>query len=287
MAAPTPTRESRCRGPRAPHRAGLVCGVAAALLAALAAPLLATRADLARARTLYNQRQFDEAIEAATEARKTPETQDAAEVVLARAHLERYRERVDPADLGAAREALGNVRAEALEPRDRVEFLLAVGQALFLEDDFGASARVFESGLDAALAVNAALRESMLDWWASAIERSAAAGDRAHRETLFSELSERMAGELARDPGSAAAGYWFVVATRGMGQPLAAWDAAIASWARARLAGARSATLRADLDKLVVQGIIPDRVKSLPEADRAAAESQFRADWELVKERWK
>ena len=45
-----------------------------------------------------------------------------------------------------------------------------------------------------------------------------------------------------------------------------AWDAAIAGWVRARLAGARSATLRADLDKLVLQGIIPDRVRPLPPA---------------------
>ena len=261
--------------------------LAAAFVLAVAPAASATKADLARARTHYNERQFDQAIAAAAEARRTPDTQDAAAVVLARAHLERYRERVDPADLGAAREALGAVRAAALEPRDRVEFLMAVGQALFLEDDFGAAARVFESGLDAALAVDPALRESMLDWWGSAIERAAGSGDRAHRIAAFEQLSDRMVEELARDPGSAAAGYWLVAAARGTGHPAAAWDAAIAGWARARLAGARSAKLRADLDKLVVQGIIPDRVKSLPEAERAAAESQLRADWELVKERWK
>ncbi len=60
---------------------------------------LANRADLARARSLYNQRQFDAAIEAATAAQKTPDTLDPATVLLARAHLERYRERADPADL--------------------------------------------------------------------------------------------------------------------------------------------------------------------------------------------
>jgi hypothetical protein len=258
-----------------------------AFLLVLAAPALANRAELARARTLYNQRQFDQAIAAAGEARKSPETQDAAAVVLARAHLERYRERVDPADLGAAREALGAVRASGLEARDRVEFQLAVGQALFLEDDFGASARVFGSGLDAALALDAALGEAMIDWWGSAIERAASTGDRAHRLALFDQLADRVTRELARDPGSAAAGYWLVVAERGRGQPQAAWDAAIAGWARARLAGARSAILRADLNKLVIEGIIPDRVRHLPEPDRLAAESQLRADWELVKERWK
>jgi hypothetical protein len=106
----------------------------------------ASRADLARARLLYNERQFDAAIEAARLARDTPETADAAAVVLARAHLERYRERVDPADLAAARAALAAVRPMALEARDRAEFLLGLGASLFLEDEFGAAADVFESG---------------------------------------------------------------------------------------------------------------------------------------------
>src|SRR5262245_26149468 len=67
----------------------------------LVVPLGATRADLARARSFYNARQFDQAIEAATLALRTPATAPAATVVLARAHLERYRERADPADLSA------------------------------------------------------------------------------------------------------------------------------------------------------------------------------------------
>ena len=65
-----------------------------ALMALWAEPALAQRADLARARTLYNQRQFDGAIEAAQAAQKIAATADAGAVVLARAHLERYRERV-------------------------------------------------------------------------------------------------------------------------------------------------------------------------------------------------
>ena len=72
-------------------------------------------------------------------------------MVLARAHLERYRERVDPADLGAARTALGTVRAVNLDAKDRIDFLMALGEALFFEDDFGAAAQLFESGLDVAM----------------------------------------------------------------------------------------------------------------------------------------
>ena len=68
-------------------------------------------------------------------------------VVLARAHLERYREQVDPADLGAAREALGSVRATVLDPRTSLEYQLALGQALFLEDEFGAAANLFATAV--------------------------------------------------------------------------------------------------------------------------------------------
>ena len=247
----------------------------------------ATRADLARARSLYNQRQFDGAIEAALAAQKTPATADAATVVLARAHLERYRERADPSDLSAARAALGTVRAASLDARDHVDFLLALGEALFFEDDYGAAAQLLESGLAGAVAQGQVAAEAMLDWWGSAVERHADALDRELRLAAFGRLRDRMALELARSPGSAAAAYWVVVGTRGAGDPGAAWDAAIAGWVRARLASGRSAQLRADLDKLVLEGIIPDRVRTVAPDRRAQTESDLRAEWAVVKERWK
>ena len=262
------------------------------LLVALAVALastsvLATRADLARARALFNQRQFGPAIEAALAAQKTPATMDAATVVLALAHLERYRERADPADLSAARTALGTVRVTNLDARDHIDFQLALGEALFFEDDYGAAALLFESGLDGAIAHGPVAAEAMLDWWGSAVERHADSLGRDERIEAFSRMRERMTKELARNPGSAAAGYWVAVATRGAGDPLAAWDAAIAGWVRARLASGRAATLRADLDKLMLEGIIPDRVRMLAPDKRAQAESDLRADWAVVKERWK
>ena len=247
----------------------------------------ATRADLARARSLYNQRQFDGAIEAALAAQKTPATADAATVVLARAHLERYRERADPSDLSAARAALGTVRAASLDARDHIDFLMALGEALFFEDDYGAAAQLLESGLAGAVAQGQVAAEAMLDWWGSAVERHADALDRELRLAAFGRLRDRMALELARSPGSAAAAYWVVVGTRGAGDPGAAWDAAIAGWVRARLASGRSAQLRADLDKLVLEGIIPDRVRTVAPDRRAQTESDLRAEWAVVKERWK
>jgi hypothetical protein len=167
----------------------------------------------------------------------TPETQDAAAVVMARAHLERYREGVDPADLGAARDALGSVRTGVLEPRVRIEYLLAVGQALFLQDDFGAAAALFASGVSAAMKADEALGEAMLDWWGSAMERQAESSPPDRRKELFATLVTDMRAELARHPESAAACYWVAAGLRGAGDSVAAWDAATAGWVRARLAG--------------------------------------------------
>ena len=262
-------------------------GLAVALVLVFGGSVAAQRAELARARAAYNQQQFDEAIAAAHVAQKAPETADAATVVLARAYLERYRQRANPGDLAAARVSLGTVRVSNLDTRDHVDFLMALGEALFFEDEFGAAAALFESGIDSAIAQGPGTGEAMLDWWGSAIERLADALEREPRAAAFGRLRDRMARELARNPGSAAAAYWVVVGTRGTGDAMAAWDAAIAGWVRARLASSRSATLRADLDKLVLEGIIPDRVRSVPAERRGQAESDFRTEWAVVKERWK
>ena len=253
----------------------------------LCSPAAAQRADLAKARTLYKPGSSTGDRGGRRWRRKLPATADAATVVLARAHLERYRERANPDDLSAARVALGTVRVTNLDARDHVDFLMALGEALFFEDDYGAAAALFESGIDGAIAQGPQTGEAMLDWWGSAIERHADALEREPRHAAFRRLRDRMTRELSRNPGSAAAAYWLVVGTRGAGEPVDAWDAAIAGWVRARLAGARSATLRADLDKLVLEGIIPDRVSALPADKRGQAESDLRAEWAVVKERWK
>ena len=247
----------------------------------------AQRPELARARLAYNEQRFDDAVEAALVAQKVPAITDAATVVLSRAYLERYRQRANPADLAAARSQLGNVRVANLDTRDHVDFLMALGETLFFEENYGAAAGMFESGLDGAIAQGPSTGEAMLDWWGSAVERQADALEREPRERVFGHMRDRMARELARTPGSAAAAYWIVVAMRGAGDPVAAWDAAIAGWVRARLAGGRSANLRADLDKLVLEGIIPDRVRMLSTDKRGQAESDLRTEWAVVKERWK
>lgn len=257
------------------------------LILCSAGPALAQRDELAKARSSYNQQQFDDAIQAALTAQKVGVTADAATVVLSRSYLERYRQRANPTDLAAARAQLGTVRVNNLDARDRVDFMMALGEALFFEDDFGAAAAMFESGIDAALAQGEATGEAMLDWWGSAVERQTESLEREQRAMVFDRMRQRMAMELAKNPGSAAAGYWSVVAIRGAGDPVGAWDAAIASWVRARLAGSRSEQLRADLDKLVLEGIIPDRVRLIANDGRGQAESELRTEWAVVKERWK
>ena len=144
----------------------------------------AQRAELAKARAAYNQQQFDEAIDAAQVARKFPATSDAATVVLARAYLERYRQRANPGDLAAARVSLGTVRVTNLDSRDHVDFLMALGEALFFEDEFGAAAALFESSIDSAIAQGPGTGEAMLDWWGSAIERQADALEREQRAAV-------------------------------------------------------------------------------------------------------
>ena len=216
--------------------------IAAALVILIcSAPALAQRAELARARSAYNQQQFDEAIAAALTAQKVGATADAATVVLSRSYLERYRLRANPADLAAARAQLGTVRVSNLDSRDHVDFMMALGEALFFEDDFGAAAAMFESGIDIALAQGATTGEAMLEWWGRAIERQAEMLERDQRAVVFGRMRDRMTRELARNPASAAAAYWSVVAARGAGDALGAWDAAIAAWVRGRLAGSRSA----------------------------------------------
>jgi hypothetical protein len=269
---------------------GMPClGLIVAMLTCgpVAAAAQASRGDLAKARVHYNQREFDDAIAAATAARRTAETADPATIVLARAHLERYRERADPSDLSAAREALGLVRVTGLDDRDQVELLLALGESLFLEDDFGAAAEIFESGLDRAAVVDREIGDAMLDWWGSAIERQALGLPPDLRRGVFTRLIDRTRAELAVNPASIAASYWSVVALRGAGELDRAWDAAVAAWVRARMSGERSAALRADLDRFVLNGLVPDRVRHVAQDQRVAAESQMKADWELVKEKWK
>jgi tetratricopeptide (TPR) repeat protein len=258
----------------------------AALLLTLAAP--ANAADpVAEARRLYNLGQYDAAERLAREALVVPARADAGRVVLGRIQLERFRRSADPVDLEEARASLRSLNPAGLDSRERVELMIGLAEALYLEDRFGASAELFESVLERSAALGASAHERVLDWWATAIDRQAQTLPMSGRVPLYSRVFERMRAEILAFPGSAAAGYWLAASLRASGEPDAAWHFAIAGWLRAALATDRGAALRADLDRLVVQAIIPERaIRLAAKGDTKTATASMLSEWEAFKAEW-
>ena len=95
-----------------------------------------------------------------------------------------------------------------------------------------------------------------------------------------------MEQELKRDPASVPANYWLAAAARASGDLDRAFAVASAGWIRAMLLGERGAALRTDLDRLVMQAIIPDKAARLPQRERRTATTTMTADWENFKKSW-
>ena len=258
---------------------------AAALLLAGSA-VAAEPPALARARTLYNAADYDAAIAAAGEALAVPGASDAAGLVRARAHLERFRHIADASDLSAARDALNAIRPASLSPRDQLDLLVGLGQSLYLGDLFGPAAELFDSAIQRATMLAPRDRELLLDWWATALDREAQGSPSDRRVRLCAQLAARMEEELRRDPGIAAANYWRAVARRGAGDIDGAWDAAVAAWVRAPFGAATAAALRADIDRLVTEALIVERARAHPTSEQDAAAEGLRAQWESIKSQY-
>jgi hypothetical protein len=252
------------------------------LLTVISSRASAADDPLARARLLYNQRQFQAAVTAAEQARRTPARADAADLVAARAYLERFRESAATDDLTNARDRLRRLDPQRLVPRERVEYIVGLGETLYFDQSFGAAAAVFESVLQSGELMAAGARDRVLDWWADALERDVRPRPEMERRGVYQRIRERMEAELALHPASSTAAYWLAAAARGHGDLQAAWDAAQAAWVRAPLAADKGAALRADVDRLVQRAIIPDRVKSSAQSPQA-----LQQEWERFKERWK
>ena len=255
------------------------------LAVALWAPLQAADA-IGEARRLYNLGQYEAAERAARDASLTPATADAARIVLGRIRLERFRQSASPTDLAAARESLRDVDPRQLDGRERVELTIGLAEALYLEDRFGAAADLFETVLDRSTVLGALAHERVLDWWATALDRHAQSRQPEEREPVYERILRRVHAEAAEDPGSTAAGYWLAASTRGSGDLDGAWNAALAGWVRAPLAHDRGAALRADLDRLVVQAIIPERAARLQLRDSKQAQAGMLSEWEAFKSGW-
>ena len=121
-------------GPGPPVGSGfglMATGTAALLFLDVSVGSAAQQRDpLTSARILYNQRQFDAAIAAADEGRRVPERADSADLIAARAYLERFRESASPEDLSSGRERLRRIDPGRLGPPERVELIIGLGDAL-------------------------------------------------------------------------------------------------------------------------------------------------------------
>ena len=124
-------------------------------------------------------------------------------------------------------------------------------------------------------------RLMLLDWWATALDRDARPRPEIDRLAVYQRVRDRMHAELGATPTSVTAIYWQSAAARGQGDLQGAWDAAQAGWVRAPLAGARGSTLRADLDRLVLTALVPERARATGQPP-----ATIQRDWERFKERW-
>ena len=241
---------------------------------------------LGEARRLYNGGQYDAAERAARLALANPGTANGARVVLGRAQLERYRQTDAPADLAEARAALREVDPRTLDAREKVELTIGLAETLFLEDRFASAAEIFATVLESSRILGSAAHARVLDWWATSLDKYAQSLRVRDREPVFRRISDRMQAELTQEPGSATANYWAVASVRGVGDIDAAWNAAMAAWVRAGLGPDRGAAVRSDLDRMVLDGIIPDRAARLELKDPTAAIAGMVSEWELFKSEW-
>jgi hypothetical protein len=256
------------------------------VIALLGAAPVEAADPLAEARRLYNLGQYENAARYAREALKVPATAESARLVLGRIHLERFRRTADQADLAVAREALRAVDATALGRNERVELAIGIGESHFLEDRFGTASEAFERALDTSRALGPAAHDRVLDWWATSLDRLALSRPRDQREAVYARIAARMEEELAANIGLGSAAYWFAAGLRGAGNLDRAWYAAAAGWVNGIFGSDRGAALRADLDRLVQQAIIPERAARLQPRDPRQAASAMLAEWELFKDNW-
>jgi hypothetical protein len=263
--------------------------VGRALLLSLVLPTCAqaqTQTDaLTRARQFYNLQQFDDAILVAGDARRVPALADAAAVIFARAHLERYRAQSEPADLSDAREALLAIQDAKLSARDHMELVVGLGELLFFDKRFGAAAVFFEIALGHLDLLEPGARESLLEWWAGSLDQQAQLEAETERKPIYLRMLGRVEDELRRDDRSAVASYWLAAAARGTSDLDRAWSAAVAGWVRGPFLGAAGVKLRADLDRLVKNVLIPERAQQLSAgADPRPMVAVLQQEWDEVKE---
>jgi hypothetical protein len=261
---------------RAALRAVVLAALATSTIAAAGPDLLAT------ARRLYNEGHYDQALETA----KRAPSSSSARLIMGRVRLERFRLARVAGELDEARADLRAADPRALDVRERIELQIGLGELLYLEDRFGPAAELLEPVVEASATLAPDAHERALDWWATALDRQAQALPPADRAAVHPRILARMEQELRRNPASAPATYWLAASARAAGDLDRAWAAALAGWVRAALGPDRGVALRADLDKLMNQAIIPDRAARLPARERRQATATMTAEWENFKKLW-
>ena len=236
-----------------------------ATLAAIAAGLLLgttpafAQNDLEKARALYNAGQLDDSITAAAIAKSKPAAVPSATLITARAQLERFRGNNNPKDLAAARADLVSLNPRTLAPQEVIEWQIGLGTALFLDGQPGPASEMFSTALPGARERLAPAEfDKLLEWWASTLSRVAETYTGPARKDAYAAMLSDVRAELQRNPLSRPTVYWSVVAARGVGDFDSAWNAAVAGWIRAG-SEPEGKQLRADLDRFVVQTLIPER----------------------------
>lgn len=268
-------------------RGGMAVALLAATPLAVAAQPAATD-PLARARQHYNAGRYDEAISAATEVVAHPGAgQSEANLLLGRALLERHRTSRTAEDLAGARTALRAVDASGLNDRGRIDLVVGLGEALYLDGQYRPAAGLLEPVLEQMGLLTAPAREQVVDWWATAMDRYAQTRPPEDRADIYDGISARLRTHLGRYPDSSAASYWLPAAALARGDLDLAWDLALAGWVRSSMAPDKGVALRADLDRLVTQALIPERVKRLSDETDGGAATRFAAEWEEAKGRWR
>lgn len=259
------------------------------LLTATAGLMAQREADpLTRARQAYNEQQFDRAITLSQEAKRTPSLVNSSSLVLSRALLGRFRQSGDSADVDRAREALLSVNPARLLASEAAELHIGTAELLFADDQFGAASELFEVALDRPGMVPDRQRDRVLEWWAASLDRYAQLAPDTHRTARYRRMLTRLEREVARGPASPVVAYWLSAAARGAEDLDRAWSLAVAAWIQApMIAGERAAALRTDLDRLMVEGIIPERAfYTAWDADPEALKLALAAEWAAIKAKW-
>lgn len=252
----------------------------------------AAQSDLEQARALYNAGQYDASLAAAAVAGNKPAAVPSATLIAARARLERFRQKDDPHELVAARAELMSLNPNMLAPQEIIEWQIGLGTALFLDNQPGPAAEMFGTVLPTARGrLPAAELDKLLEWWASTLSRVVESETGAARKEAYSAMWTAVRAELERNPLSRPAAYWVVVAARGAGDFDGAWNAAFTGWIRA---GAQpdGAQLRSDLDRFVIQTLIPERAQARigQRLDAWATQAEIAAlteQWRMLAEHWR